>query len=103
MFVLFCFTGTGVSIAANKVLGVRAALCTDGPTAGGARRWNDANVLVLSLNSTTRDKATEILDYWFTATDGDGEDRELLLLLDQMERIHASDSDMEAGKCPSSQ
>ena len=60
--VLFCWTGTGVSIAANKVAGVRAALCTDAETARGARRWNDANVLALSLRLTSPQVATEILD-----------------------------------------
>src|SRR5690606_7241672 len=50
--VIACWTGTGASIAANKVPGVRAALCTDAATAEGARRWNDANVLALSLRST---------------------------------------------------
>lgn len=60
--VVCCWTGTGVSIAANKVRGVRAALCADGPTAEGARRWNDANVLALSIRTTTEALATEILD-----------------------------------------
>jgi ribose 5-phosphate isomerase B len=60
--VVCCWTGTGVSIAANKVAGVRAALCTDAPTAEGARRWNDANVLALSLRLTSEALATEILD-----------------------------------------
>jgi ribose 5-phosphate isomerase B len=63
--VLFCWTGTGASIAANKVSGVRAALCTDSQTAAGARRWNDANVLVMSLRSTTPATAEEMLDEWF--------------------------------------
>lgn len=63
--VVCCWTGTGASIAANKVPGVRAALCGDGPTAAGARRWNDANVLALSLRSTSRAILTEILDAWF--------------------------------------
>jgi ribose 5-phosphate isomerase B len=63
--VLCCWTGTGVSIAANKVPGVRAALCGDAETARGARRWNDANVLALSLRSTSRAGLTEILDAWF--------------------------------------
>jgi len=67
--VVCCWTGTGVSIAANKVPGVRAALCGDAVTAGGARRWNDANVLALSLRSTSEAVAEEILDAWF-ATDG---------------------------------
>lgn len=64
--VLFCWTGTGASIAANKVPGVRAALCTDAETARGARRWNDANVLVLSLRLTSPVVASEMLDAWFS-------------------------------------
>lgn len=63
--VLFCWTGTGVSIAANKVPGVRAALCGDAATAAGARRWNDANVLVMSLRATSAPVAAEMLDAWF--------------------------------------
>jgi ribose 5-phosphate isomerase B len=68
--VLFCWTGTGASIAANKVPGVRAALATDAQTAAGARKWNDANVLVMSLRLTTPDVAHEMLDAWFS-TDPD--------------------------------
>jgi ribose 5-phosphate isomerase B len=60
--VLFCWTGTGASIAANKVAGVRAALCTDAATAAGARRWNDANVPVMSLRLTSPELAREMLD-----------------------------------------
>lgn len=63
--VLFCWTGTGASIAANKVRGARAALCTDAQTAAGARKWNDANVLVMSLRLTSSPVAKEILDAWF--------------------------------------
>ena len=63
--VVCCWTGTGASIAANKVAGVRAALCADGPTAAGAREWNDANVLALSLRSTSEAQLSEILDAWF--------------------------------------
>ncbi len=62
--VLFCWTGTGVSIAANKIPGIRAALCFDAETARGARRWNDANVLVMSLRSTPEAVAREICDAW---------------------------------------
>src|SRR2546422_2422928 len=51
--VLFCWTGTGASIAANKVAGVRAALWPDAATAAAARRWNDAHVLVFSLRLTS--------------------------------------------------
>jgi ribose 5-phosphate isomerase B len=63
--VVCCWTGTGASIAANKVAGVRAALCSDAQTAAGARRWNDANVLALSLRMTTEAQLQEILDAWF--------------------------------------
>lgn len=71
--VLFCWTGTGAAIAANKVEGVRAALCTDAATAAGARRWNDANVLVMSLRLTSIPVATEILDAWFATGPDPGE------------------------------
>lgn len=60
--VLFCWTGTGAAIAANKVAGVRAALCTDAATAAGARRWNDANVLVMGLRLTSAEVAREMVD-----------------------------------------
>lgn len=63
--VVCCWTGTGASIAANKVAGVRAALCGDAATAAGARRWNDANVLALSLRATSEAELAEILDAWF--------------------------------------
>ena len=63
--ILFCWTGTGVSIAANKVPGIRAALCGDAETAKGARLWNRANVLCLSLRATSEVVAKEILDAWF--------------------------------------
>ena len=63
--IVCCWTGTGVSMAAGKVHGVRAALCTDGPTAAGAREWNDANVLALSLRLLSTAVADEILDAWF--------------------------------------
>lgn len=66
--VVCCWTGTGVSIAANKVTGVRAALCTDAVTAEGARRWNDANVLALGLRLTSAVVATEMVDA-FLSTD----------------------------------
>lgn len=71
--VLFCWTGTGVSIAANKVRGVRAALCGDAATAAGARKWNDANVLVISLRATSTPVAVEMLDAWFATAPDPGE------------------------------
>ncbi|EFL42636.1 RpiB/LacA/LacB family sugar-phosphate isomerase [Streptomyces griseoflavus] len=74
--VVCCWTGTGASIAANKVPGVRAALCTDAGTADGARRWNDANVLALSLRLTSGPLLKEILDAWFAGVPSDDpEDR----------------------------
>ena len=66
--ILFCWTGTGVSMAANKVPGIRAALCSDAETARGARRWNDANVLAMSLRLTSPIIAKEIIDAWFSAS-----------------------------------
>ncbi len=69
--IAICYTGTGVSIAANKVKGVRAALCVDAQTAKGARLWNDANVLCLSARLTTEEIAKEILDAWFSVTEPD--------------------------------
>lgn len=68
--VVCCTTGTGVAMAANKVAGVRAALCTDSATAAGARRWNDANVLAFGLRSTTETVVGEMLDA-FLSTDLD--------------------------------
>jgi ribose 5-phosphate isomerase B len=65
--ILFCWTGTGVTIAANKVPGVRAALCWDAETAKGARMWDDANVLAMSLRATSPAVAKEILDAWFSS------------------------------------
>jgi ribose 5-phosphate isomerase B len=65
--IVCCWTGTGASIAANKVDGVRAALCLDAQTADGARKWNDANALALSLRTTSEAELGEILDAWFGA------------------------------------
>jgi ribose 5-phosphate isomerase B len=72
--IVWCFTGTGVSMAANKVSGVRAALCQDAATASGARRWNDANVLALGLRLTAPTVAQEIVAA-FLETDVDPAER----------------------------
>jgi ribose 5-phosphate isomerase B len=73
--IVCCWTGTGASIAANKVPGVRAALCGDAETARGARKWNDANVLALSLRTTSPALLEEILDAWFSSEpSGDSDD-----------------------------
>jgi ribose 5-phosphate isomerase B len=89
--VLFCWTGTGASIAANKVRGVRAALCTDAATARDARRWNDANVLVMSLRLTSPEIAHEMLDEWF-ATEADDSERESIA------RLEPADPEDEGGR-----
>ncbi|WP_037573238.1 RpiB/LacA/LacB family sugar-phosphate isomerase [Phaeacidiphilus oryzae] len=92
--VVCCWTGTGASIAANKVPGVRAALCTDAYTAGGARRWNDANVLALSLRLTSPALLREILDAWFDGSPsqelGDQQNIEHLARLDADGRASGS-------------
>jgi ribose 5-phosphate isomerase B len=72
--IVCCYTGTGVSMAANKVAGVRAALCVDAETARGARRWNDANVLALSLRLTSATVADEVVEAFLT-TDVDESER----------------------------
>lgn len=69
--VFFCWTGTGISIAANKVAGIRAALCGDPGTARAARMWNHANVLCLSNRTLSTDMAEEILAAWFETAPGE--------------------------------
>jgi ribose 5-phosphate isomerase B len=89
--VVCCWTGTGASIAANKVPGVRAALCGDAETAAGARRWNDANVLALSLRTTSEAVLGEILDAWFAARpSGDEDDRANVAHLAALDRQPAA-------------
>jgi ribose 5-phosphate isomerase B len=84
--IVCCWTGTGASIAANKVAGVRAALCTDAQTASGARRWNDANVLALSLRATSAAELGEILDAWFeSGPSSDSEDAANITHLSEIE------------------
>lgn len=88
--ILFCWTGTGVSIAANKVPGIRAALCHDAETAKGARLWNRANVLCLSLRATPEVIAREILDAWFTTPLGtDPTDLAAVEHVEKMEKKYA--------------
>ena len=85
--IVCCWTGTGASIAANKVPGIRAALCGDAQTAAGARKWNDANVLALSLRSTSEAQLGEILDAWFaTSASEDADDRANVQHLGEIER-----------------
>jgi ribose 5-phosphate isomerase B len=85
--VVACWTGTGASIAANKLPGIRAALCADAQTAQGARRWNDANVLALSLRLTSQAELGEILDAWFAgSSSADAQDVENIAHLAKIER-----------------
>jgi ribose 5-phosphate isomerase B len=84
--IVCCWTGTGAAIAANKLPGVRAALCGDAVTAAGARRWNDANVLALSLRSTADAELGEILDAWFGTDPSDKpEDQASIARLGELE------------------
>jgi ribose 5-phosphate isomerase B len=84
--VVCCWTGTGASIAANKVAGVRAALCGDAYTAEGARKWNDANALALSLRTVSAPVLGEILDAWFAGGPSpDPEDRRNVARLTELE------------------
>lgn len=84
--VLFCWTGTGTSMAANKVPGVRAALAWDPWIAEGARRWNDANVLVMSLKRTSEQTAKEILDAWLAVEEPDPHEAENIARLNALDR-----------------
>jgi ribose 5-phosphate isomerase B len=85
--IVACWTGTGASIAANKLPGIRAALCADAPTAQGARRWNDANVLALSLRATSQAQLEEILDAWFAgAASNERDDVDNVAHLSEIER-----------------
>lgn len=85
--IVCCWTGTGASIAANKVAGIRAALCHDAETAKGARIWNHANVLALSLRATSEAIAKEILDAWFSTPYSEDEwNRQQLERIQQLEQ-----------------
>jgi ribose 5-phosphate isomerase B len=90
--IVCCWTGTGASIAANKVAGVRAALCGDATTAAGVRRWNDANVLALSLRAVGAGVLGEILDAWFeTPASTQSEDAANVAHLVELESSSAAD------------
>src|SRR5207253_7841682 len=89
---LFCWTGTGVSIAANKVPGVRAALCADAETAKGARRWNDANVLAIGLMNTPAGDVSGIVDAWLDTADVDPDEVANIERVSALERRYAARS-----------
>ena len=83
---LFCWTGTGTSMAANKVPGVRAALAWEPWIAEGARRWNDANVLVMSLKRTDPETARAIVDAWLSVEGPDPDEAENIARLGKLDR-----------------
>lgn len=83
--VVVCYTGTGVSMAANKVKGARAALCNDAKTAEGARKWNDANILAMSGRLVTPEVAKEILDAWLSTSEIDPTETENIAKLKAMD------------------
>ena len=84
--VLFCWTGTGTAMAANKVPGVRAALAWDPWIAEGARKWNDANVLVMSLKRTEPETAKQIVDAWLSVEQPDPDEAANIARLSELER-----------------
>jgi ribose 5-phosphate isomerase B len=86
--ILICWTGTGMSIAANKIKGIRAALCADAQTARGSRLWNNANLLCLSLRATSEEVAKEILEAWFeTGYQSNSTDDACLALVEELEQM----------------
>ena len=88
--VLCCWTGTGVSIAANKIPGVRAALCINSEVARGARRWNDANVLAIGLCTTDAATGIAIVDAWLETTDVDPGELDNIAGVSNLERRYGS-------------
>jgi len=88
--ILFCWTGTGVSLAANKVPGIRAALCVDAETARGARLWNNANIICMSLRLASEAVAEEILKAWFSTTyEPNPEDDACLAQIESLEEAYS--------------
>ena len=93
---LFCWTGTGTAMAANKVHGVRAALAWEPWIAEGARRWNDANVLVMSFKRVTPDAARDIVRAWLAVVEPDPEEAENIARLGEIERVYSKHEEGEA-------
>ena len=86
--IIFCCTGTGVTIAANKVPGIRAALCRDAQTASGARKWNDANILTMSLRATSPAVAEEIIEAWLSS-EAEDEEKENIGKVSRIEKKYS--------------
>jgi ribose 5-phosphate isomerase B len=84
--VVMCWTGTGTAIAANKVPGVRAALAWDPWIAKGARLWNDANVLAMSLKRLAPDVAVEVTEAFLSTVESDPDEEANIARLAEFER-----------------
>ncbi|MDQ7906316.1 RpiB/LacA/LacB family sugar-phosphate isomerase [Phytohabitans sp. ZYX-F-186] len=84
--VVMCWTGTGTAIAANKVPGVRAALAWDPWIAKGARLWNDANVLAMSLKRLAPDVAVEVARAFFETAEPDPDEAGNIALLSDLDQ-----------------
>lgn len=84
--ILFCWTGTGTSMMANKVPGVRAALCWEPWIAEGARKWNDANLLVMSLKRTPPEQALKILEAWLAISEPDQSEKTNIATIEEYEK-----------------
>jgi ribose 5-phosphate isomerase B len=84
--VLFCWTGTGTAMAANKVAGARAALAWEPWIAEGARRWNDANVLVMSLKRIEPEMAKQIIEAWLSVEVPDADEAANIARLAELDR-----------------
>jgi ribose 5-phosphate isomerase B len=82
--VVMCWTGTGTAIAANKVTGVRAALAWEPWIARGARRWNDANVLAMSLKRLAPDVAVEVAQAFLDTTGPDPDEAAAIARLNEL-------------------
>ncbi|MCX7643573.1 MAG: RpiB/LacA/LacB family sugar-phosphate isomerase, partial [Armatimonadetes bacterium] len=89
--IVVCYTGTGVSMAANKIKGARAALCNDAKTAEGARKWNEANILAMSGRLVTPEVAKEILDAWLSTTEIDPSESENIAKLKALDEPRGSE------------
>lgn len=89
--ILICTTGIGMTMTANKVPGVRAALCNDVESARLSREHNDANILVLAANTVEREKLEDILRVWLnTAFSGDERHVRRLNKVKQIEKKYSS-------------
>ena len=82
--IILCGTGIGISIAANKVRGIRCALCTDENMADAARKHNDANMLAIGGRKTSIDKALRIVEVWLKTEFEEDRHRQRVDMLNEM-------------------